>query len=308
MSADRDVARMLTLVPWLLARPGASLAEAAHAFAVDEATIVRDLYHLDFCGLPGLRGGDLFEVEIVKGRVVVGMADELTRPVRPTAREAFRLVFALDAVAAALGPELPALRSALAKVRANLGIPEQQADVVDTAESDIIARVRAAVRDGRRVHMRYRGRADDQPHERVVDPWALDLVDGEWYLQGHDRRAGERRAFRLDRVVALEVTDEPLAHPAPDELPAPRYIPAEDDLEVELGVDPGAHWILDAFTLDRVEPRDDGGVRAWLRTDAPGFVAQVVASAGGTIEVVAPASLRVRVHEEATTAARIYTS
>jgi hypothetical protein len=134
VSAAGDVARMLTLVPWLLERPGASLTETAEQFGVDERTIRRDLGHLDFCGLPGLGGGDLFEVELVGDRIVVRMADELRRPLRPTPREALRLVLTVDAVAEALGDELPALRSAVAKVRDALGIPEVVADVLEPSE------------------------------------------------------------------------------------------------------------------------------------------------------------------------------
>ena len=97
MSATDDVARMLTLVPWLLERPGASLAETAAAFGVDERTVRRDLLdHLDFCGLPGLGGGDLFTVDLSGDRIVVSMADELQRPVRPTPAEALQLVLGLN--------------------------------------------------------------------------------------------------------------------------------------------------------------------------------------------------------------------
>jgi proteasome accessory factor C len=292
MSAADDVARMLTLVPWFLERPGASLAEAAEAFGVDQRTIRRDLGHLDFCGLPGLGGGDLFEVEIVADRVVVRMADELRRPLRPTPREALRLVLTVDAVAEAMGEELPALRSAVAKVRAALGIPEVVADVLEPGAGRFVADARRAVATSRHVVLSYQGRADDAPQRREVDPWALHVVDGSWYLQGHDRGAGELRTFRLDRVADLEVTDEPSAIEAPDDLPPPRYAPGPDDLEVVLDLALGARWLLDAVDADEVVERDGGGARVHLRTDAPSWLAKLVLTAGGDAAVVAPASLQ----------------
>ncbi len=307
MSARDSVARMLTLVPWLLERPGASLSEAAAAFGTEPATIRRELLHLDFCGLPGLAGGDLFEVELVGDRVVLGMADELTRPLRPTPQEAYRLVLTLDAAVVALGDDLPQLRAAVDKVRGVLGIPEQQADVVpDDEDTALLAAARAAVRDQRRVRLRYRGRSDEEPTTREIDPWTLDLVDGQGYLQGFDHGVGERRVFRLDRVLGFEPTEIPVLTPAPAQLPPPRYVPGPDDLEVELRLQRGARWLLDAIDADRIEEHADGTTWCVLRTDAPEFIARLVLSGGGDLEVVRPASLRARVRELAEAALANY--
>ena len=292
MSAAGDVARMLTLVPWLLERPGASLSEAALAFGVPETTIRRDLGHLDFCGLPGLGGGDLFEVDIVGDRVVVAMADELMRPLRPTPREALRLVLTLDAVAEALGDELPALRSAVGKVRSALGIPEAVADVVESDTHALVPTLRRAISQERRVRVQYQGRADVTPGWRTVDPWALQVVDGLWYLRGHDVDVDDARTFRLDRVADLEVRDEPRAVPGPDQLPPPAYAPGPDDLAVVLELSRTGRWVLDAVAADAVEELPDGGALVRLRTDAPGWLARVVLTAGGEARVRAPAELR----------------
>jgi proteasome accessory factor C len=302
VSATGDVARMLTLVPWLLQRQGASIAEIADAFDVDEATIRRDLQHLDFCGLPGLGGGDLFEITTIGDRVLVRMADELRRPLRPTAREALRLVLTADAVGEALGEEVPALRSATAKVRASLGIPEAAADVLEPTGPAPSADLRAAIADGRQVRLTYQRRDGSEPTERVIDPWGLHVVDGSWYLQAHDHGAGEHRTFRLDRIVAAEVLDLPVRTPAPPDLPPPRYLPGPDDLPVTLEVTVRGRWLLDALQVDEVEDRDDGGARLTLSTDAPTYVARLVLMAGGDARVVTPASLRVTVRELATAA------
>jgi proteasome accessory factor B len=112
-----DVARMLTLVPWLLERPGASLTETAEH----------------------LRGRRRRSARPRAPRLLRPAGSRRRRPVRvsswwgtgswcgwPTScvdrcvrrpGEALRLVLTVDAVAEALGDELPALRSAVAKVR-----------------------------------------------------------------------------------------------------------------------------------------------------------------------------------------------
>ncbi len=291
MSAADDVARMLTLVPWLLERPGASLAEIAAVFAVPEATVRRDLSHLDFCGLPGLGGGDLFEVELTRDRVVLRMAEELRRPLRPTAAEALRLVLTVDSVAEAMGDELPALPRAVERIRAALDIPERAADVVEPDPVQALPVLRRAIAAGQQVELRYQGRDDDAPLRRTVDPWALHVSDGSWYLQGFDTAAGARRNFRLDRIATAEATGAPRGVDAPERLDPPRYVPGPDDLAVVLEASPRGRWVRDAVLADEVVEHDDGAVTIRLRTDAPRWVAQLVVMAAGEVRVAAPTEL-----------------
>jgi proteasome accessory factor C len=306
VSATNDVARMLTLVPWLLQRQGASIDEIAEAFDVPPDRIRRDLSHLDFCGLPGLGGGDLFEIDTIGDRVLVRMADELARPLRPTPREALRLVLTADAVAEVLGEDVPALRSAVAKVRASLGIPEVTADVLEPTGVGPSRGLRDAISDGRRVRLTYQRRDGSEPTSRVVDPWALHVVDGSWYLQAYDLRAEDRRTFRLDRVLDAEVLDEPVGHPAPQDVPPPRYVPSPDDLRATLETTVRGRWLVDALAVDAAEELPDGGLRLEVATDAPTFLARLVVMAAGEVTVVAPDTLRREVAELAAAARARY--
>jgi proteasome accessory factor C len=292
MSATDDVARMLTLVPWLLERPGADIQETADAFGVSVRAIRRDLSHLDFCGLPGLGGGDLFEVDLVGDRIVVRMADELRRPLRLTPREALRLVLTVDAVAEVLADDLPALRSAVDKVRAATGIAENVADVLEPEATRWTGPIRDALRTGVRLRLRYQGRGDERPQPREVDPWALHVLGGTWYLQGHDPGAGDRRTFRLDRIADLELTDLAVEHAAPEELPPPRYAPGPDDLEAVLLLQPSARWLLDAVDADEIDDLPGGAARVRLRTDAPRWLVRLVLMAAGEVEIESPTTLR----------------
>ncbi|WP_052667524.1 helix-turn-helix transcriptional regulator [Nitriliruptor alkaliphilus] len=307
MSALDDVGRMLALVPWLLARPGASLQEAAEAFGVSEQRIRTDLVdHLDFCGLPGLGGGALFDVAVVGERVVITMADELARPMRPTPAEALRLVLTVDAVAEVLGDELPALTSAAAKVRDALGVPERVADVLEPSTTSVVLEVRRALTEGRRLHLRYQGRGDDAPRDRTVDPWRVQVVSGDWYLQGHDQGADDLRTFRLDRVAEVTVSDDPVRVPAPADLPEPRYQPGEDDLAVTLAVTRAGRWLAEVLDVDRTEETSDGGALLHLTTDAPRHVARLVLVAGGAATVQTPEGLARAVRDLARSSAGRY--
>lgn len=291
MSAAGAVARMLTLVPWLRERPGASLDEIAAAFAVDRATIRRDLEALDFCGLPGLGGGALFDVTFVGDRVLVSMADELKRPLRPTATEALRLVLLVEAAEAVLGTDVPELTTAAAKLRAALGVPERVADILEPEVPDLVVHLREAARAGRIVRFDYHKRRAERPEQREVEPWVVRLLDGAWYLHAFDRDRGAERAFRLDRASALVVTDAPVTARPPEVLERPRYVPAEGDLAAILEVAPGGRWVLDAIEPERVEDRPDGSTLVHLTTDAPGWLARLVVMAGGAVRAVSPPEL-----------------
>jgi len=295
-----DVVRMLTLVPWLLERPGASIAEIAAAFATTEEAIRTELDHLDYCGLPGLGGGDLIDVRILGDTVVVGMADELRRPMRTTPAETLRLLLAASQAERMLGPAAGALTRAVAKLRAALGVPEDAVVVVEPEAGDLVEELRAAVVAGRRVRISYRGRGDTTAVDRDLDPWRLELHDGAWYLHAHDHGAGAARIFRLDRAAALRVTEQPVTVPVPAELEAPRYVPGPEDPEVEVLLGPGGTWLLDAVTVaPEATGAAPGGRTARFRVGAPEWFARLILMAGGHAEVRDPSGLRTLVHRRA---------
>jgi predicted DNA-binding transcriptional regulator YafY len=93
-------------------------------------------------------------------------------------------------------------------------------------------------------------------------------------------------------VASLELLDEPITHPAPEQLPPPRYAPSEDDLEVELELTPAARWLLDAVDADEVEEGEGGRARVRLRTDAPRWLSRLVLMAGGEAVIASPDALR----------------
>jgi predicted DNA-binding transcriptional regulator YafY len=293
-----DVVRMLTLIPWLLERPGASLAETATAFAADVATIRAELEHLDYCGLPGLGGGALFDVTIAGDAVTVRMADELRYPMRPTAVEALRLLLIATAAERVVGSDVPALRSAIVKLHHALGVAPGAIEVLDAEPGDDVAIARRAIVRRVRVRFSYRGRSDPAPRERTVEPWAVELSEGAWYLHGHDVEAGAGRVFRLDRASGLESVEEVSGAPIPDELPPPVYEAAPDDLDVVLLLEPGAEWLLDAVRADRVATTG-GGLRVELRTGSPEWLSRLVLMAAGGAVVLEPAGLRQQVRSRA---------
>ncbi|MDP8961014.1 MAG: WYL domain-containing protein [Actinomycetota bacterium] len=307
MAAADTVARLLTLVPWLLERPGATVAETAQAFGVDRRTILTDLDTIGYCGLPGLGGGDLFEVSVIEDRILVEMAHELRQPLRLSPREALGLILAGEAAAAALEEELPALRSALSAIKAAAGVPPGVRVELEEDGSKWLPALREALESCRRVRLHYRGRGDVAPADRILDPWSLLVADGSWYVQGRDERSGEPRTFRLDRIADLQVLDVP-ATPMPKDatLRPPHYEPGPRDVEVELVLAPEVRWVADKVRADAVSDLSEGYLRVVFKTDALAWVRRLVLAAGPGVTVARPVELAGEVATVARAALRRY--
>src|ERR687884_783908 len=114
--ADR-VGRLLNLVPYLLARPGISIADAATDLGVGEVQLREDLELLWVCGLPGYGPGDLIDMAFDGDRVTVTYDAGIDRPLRLTQDEALALVVALRMLAETPGVRTrDAIERALAKI------------------------------------------------------------------------------------------------------------------------------------------------------------------------------------------------
>src|SRR5207245_8367364 len=105
--------RLLALVPYLLARPGIGIEDAARDFGVAERQLRGDLELLWMCGLPGYGPGDLIDLSFEGDRVRVTFTAGMVRPLRLTTDEAVALVVTLRTLL-----ELPGLAEREAVSRA----------------------------------------------------------------------------------------------------------------------------------------------------------------------------------------------
>ncbi len=119
VAATARLSRLLTMVPWLLNRPGVELGEAARHFKITEPQLVRDLELLFVCGTPGHMPDDLIAAEWDSGRIYLSNADAIARPLRLDPDEAIALIAGLRTLAdiGEVG-EARAVDSALVKLSA----------------------------------------------------------------------------------------------------------------------------------------------------------------------------------------------
>lgn len=314
-SATERLSRLLAMVPWLLAHQGAALEDVAAQFGIGERQLVKDLELLFVCGLPGHMPDDLIEADWESGKVYLGNADAIARPLRLGIDEALALIVGLRALSDVPGiGERDAVVRALAKLEEAAGTASAVADSVRVdlgraPDPEVITACEDAVRRSRRLHLHYLVPHRDETTERDVDPMRVLHVDGRWYLEGWCHRAEAVRLFRLDRVVRAEVLDED-GTPPPSarsrDLDAGVFAPGADDLLVTLDLLPRSRWVVDYYPVETVEELPDGVLRVRLRTADTAWLRQLVLRLGGGARVVDPPELADSVADVARAALEAY--
>jgi proteasome accessory factor C len=309
---EERLPRLLALVPYLQARPGISVAEAAADFSVSEDQLRKDLTLLWMCGLPGHGPGDLIDLSFEGESVSVVFDAGMSRPLRLTAEEALALVVALRTLAETPGlADTGAVRRALAKVeRAAGGAVDDSTVAVELDHTErTLPQLQRAIDDGRALRLRYYSASRDEQSERTVDPLRLFEADRRHYLEAWCRQAEGLRVFRLDRIEDVTVLDEPAAVPEgvqPRDLSEGVYHPASEHLLVDLRLGPAYAWVADYYVAETVAAEGDG-LRVSLRVADPGWVRALVLGSAGQVEVLSPGWLAEGIRSEAARALAAYT-
>ena len=306
--------RLLALVPYLLARPGARLRDVAATFGVTERQLRQDLDLVFLCGLPGHMPDDLIDVSIDGDVITLTNAETIARPLRLQVDEALVLLVGLRMLASAPGvQDRDALDRALAKLEGAAGdaaaVASTHVAVEVEAEESVLASARDALERGRMMHLDYYVPGRDETTERDVDPMRLVLAGGRTYLEGWCRHAEGVRLFRLDRVVSLDVLEQPAAPPpeaVPRDLDAGLFQSAPGDTLVTLELEPAGAWVAEYHPCESVEDLGDGRLRVGLRTPQTSWVRRLALRLGGSGRVLAPADLAAQVRADARAALAAY--
>lgn len=318
-SAQAQVTRLLSMLPYLRSHPSAKVSEVAALFGVSERQVIRDLQVLWFSGLPGLQMGDYIEVdmEAVEGEGIISVsnADYLARPLRLRTDEAVALIVALRTLASVPGSfERGAVERAVTKLENAAGEAAQQAAAVQVqvdgdAVADVAATVRSALDAKNRLHLSYWVPARDEATERDVDPMRLVVVDGRLYLEGWCHRAESVRLFRLDRVLDVKELDVPAEVPSearPRDLDGALFQPSPDDELVTFELTPAGRWVADYYPYETAEELPGDALRLGLRARDRAWVLRLALRLGSTGRVVAPADLAAEVTAAARDALAAY--
>jgi proteasome accessory factor C len=304
-SADR-LGRLLNLVPYLLARPGIEVAEAAADLGITDKQLREDLELLWVCGLPGYGPGDLIDMAFDGDRVTISHDAGIDKPLRLNPDEALALVVALRMLAETPGiGTRDAIERALAKIESAAGdLASAPVEVRLPANQEKLAAVRAAVDSGHALELTYYTAARDETTSRVVDPMRMLMVGGLAYLEAWCRRAEGTRMFRVDRIDAFAELPEPAAPPreaVPHDVSDGVFRPGPELPLVTLRVARGGRWITEYYPVEEVR-RESPEWLVTMRVTDLGWAQRFLAGVGPEVTVLGPPELVERIRAQAATA------
>ncbi|GLY22085.1 WYL domain-containing protein [Micromonospora sp. NBRC 101691] len=210
-TGSSPTARALRALEILQARPGTTADQLASSLGVTERAARRYVGILREAGIP---------VESARGPYGGYRLGRGTRlpPVVFTEEQALALVMAVldgqpaaidadDLVGSALSKVIRALPESIGRQAAALrahasAAPDRQSARPAPA---IMSALVAAVADRRRVVVTYRSGSGEE-WDAEVDPWAVVVRYGRWYLLCHSHRAEAIRTYRVDRIRAARHT------------------------------------------------------------------------------------------------------
>lgn len=314
MSTER-LPRLLALVPYLQARPGIPVAEAAEDFGVTETQLRQDLELLWLCGLPGHGPGDLIDLSFEGDSVTVTFDAGMHRPLRLTSDEALSLLVALQTLADVPGlaerdvvdrvtAKIEAAAGTQAKAPSGLTVNLQDRSTQRPDSDEHLAVLRRGLDQQRALDLTYYVAGRDETTERVVDPMRLLLVEGRSYLEAWCRRSGDVRLFRLDRIDAVQMLTEPARVPEaalPRDVTTGVFQPSSEHEAVTLRLGAGARWVADYYPCERVTEAGPA-LEIVLRVADLRWVRRLVLGLGAEVSVLEPPELAEEVRREAAAA------
>jgi proteasome accessory factor C len=316
--AKEQVARLLTLVPYLHTRGEVRLEDAARDLGLSADQLLRDLRVLFMCGLPGGYPGDLIDVDLDAlegpdgdGVIRVSNADYLARPLRLTPTEASALIVAVRAMRDGSDDQTrEVLDRALGKLEVAAAGGAEQVDVGDRIDelAALRARLADAVARRRQVRLSYYVPARDELSERVVDPHGLQSSNGFDYLDAWCHSAEAPRLFRLDRIESAEVLDtpvetDPAAHrPLADGL----FLQDSEAVAVTLRLEPPARWVPDYYPVEKVRRRRGGVLEVTMLIADPRWLDRLLLRLAPYATVLDPPDLAASFRSSAEAALTLY--
>lgn len=303
LKAPDKLVFLLSLVPYLLEQRVVDVAEAAQHFGMTEEEIRDAVRLIATSGLPGSTGtyqpNDLFDIDwdsfeeddviVIVHHVAIDDAPRLS------AREAAALIAGLQYLSAS--PEnagSASLASLMAKLTAGASAAPSRLAVAESEADASLAVIRSAVAEGRQLEFDYLN-ARGEAGRRRADPLRIISQDADWYLQAYCHTREDVRNFRVDRMSALLVTDEPVGDHSHRTVPDTLFQGSETDLDVVVDVAPETLPLLADYLADSRTHEVDGRLRVTLRVAHVHGLKRLVAGLPGLVTVVSPAEARAAV-------------
>jgi len=141
----------------------------------------------------------------------------------------------------------------------------------------------------RRARLDYRSEAGSR-WQMAVDPWAVVVRHGRWYLLCHDHRADATRAYRIDRVQGVDPLDETFTAPADLDPVATLedHLGVGWEYDVEVHIDAPMAKVAPCLPrpMGRLDPLDDQRTRLVGSTSNPYWYASMLTGIPASYTIV----------------------
>ncbi len=297
----RDIETMLLMAP-----TGLPVYTIAERLGVTRRTIYRDLNFLENQGVP------LWQEN---GRFGINRTRYLAN-VRLTFHEAMSLVLAGLLLSRTIDERNPHVIAALQKLGGVLPTNlvsqlDRAIERIEAQDSDyrpiaVLEALTEGWSTGRKVRIQYRSPRSGEIRPRTISPYALEPTPSGIYVIGHDDWANELRTFKLDRLEAATVLNQPYQIPSSFDLEAHlstgwRIMAGETQQEVVVAFTPDVtprvlerQW----HASQTVKRRPDGGCLLHVQIAEPLEMMPWIRSWGAEAEVVQPDWLRQEVEAD----------
>lgn len=284
LNARDRMARLLSVIPWVAERDGASLDEIAARFDYPRDQLMRDLLEVVlFVGVHPFTPDTLVEVDIDEDMVKIRYADWFARPLRLSADDGARLLTAGRTVLSMTpdDDETGPLLRALAKLQMTLGDGADQAVEVRLGDAPeaTLELLRRALVDRLQIDIEYYAYGRDELTRRLVDPARIFSDGGQWYMSGWCHRAGAERVFRVDRIRSLHLTDDAIVAGLPTGTDT-RFSPSGDDPRITLRLARSARWVADTYPTESTVEHPDGFVDVVMAVTAKPWLERLLLRLG----------------------------
>jgi proteasome accessory factor C len=292
---SRRLQRLLAVIGWLAQVGEAPIADVSKRFGMSEQELVAELELAACCGTPPYTPDTLMEIEVSETSVRAFLPAEFGRPRPLTPAEGFAVAASARLLLAVPGSDDDALRRALAKLDAALGV--RAAVGLDVDAPGLLGAVRGATEEGRPVEIEYLSASRDELTTRVVDPVQVTTIDGHWYLDGFCHRAGDMRRFRVDRINAVREAPDGAGGGSGTGAQRTRpleemFVPGPGAVEVHVRLGPSAQWVPESVPVRTVTRDGDGRITdVVLDVSGMAWFERLLLQLGPAARVVRPAEL-----------------
>jgi len=161
----------------------------------------------------------------------------------------------------------------------------------------IVSILKDALSSGSCVEIKYGAAVDQRVTDRIVEPIAIQAIEGVVYVRAFCRSSQEMRTFRVDRILSATALKE---RGNSQEIASADFAINSPTLEARLRMLPE---MLESFAPETVTDisKIDDLLEVTVKVTNGGWLTSLVLASAGDIEVLAPQDLRVQVQDKALT-------